>query len=121
MRAREFVSESLGKISHRAEQASVGTHKVRDKGGYDRIYMLNRLGMAMAMADGKSKKSVEMDEASWVDKFNTVHPYTEAEHNMLHQAMSTVPAEHQQVVPFSKSEEVNSVNKESILKPFEGY
>lgn len=121
MRAREFVFETVGKISHRAEQASVGLHKVRDSGGYDRLYMLNRLGMAMAMADGKDKKSVDMDEASWAEKFNTVHPYTEAEHNMLHQAMGAIPHEHQEVVPLSKSEEPKAVNVESPVKPFKGY
>lgn len=121
MRAHEFVFESVGKISHRAKQASVGAHKVRDKGGYDRLYMLNRIGMAMAMADGKNKKPVDMDEASWVEKFNTVHPYTEAEHNMLHQAMATVPAEHQQVVPQSKSKEPDAVNIVSPIEQFKGY
>lgn len=121
MRAREFVTESSGSLSHRAEQASQGVHKMRDKGGYDRIYHLNRIMMAMASADGKSKKPVDMDDASWVEKYNTAHPYTEAEHNMIHQAMATVPSEHQQTVPFSKSEEVKSVNADSILKPFGGY
>jgi len=116
MRAHEFVSESKeGKVSKRAEQATQGMHKVRDSGGYDRTYHLNRLGMAMASADGKDKKPVQMDSASWVEKFNTVHPYTEAEHNMLHQAMNTVPTEHQEVVPFSKSMELDSTNKNSPI------
>jgi hypothetical protein len=116
MRAHEFVSESKeGKVSKRASHATPGIHKVRDAGGYDRTYHLNRLGMAMASADGKDKKPVQMDSASWVEKFNTVHPYTEAEHNMLHQAMNTVPTEHQEVVPFSKSMELDSTNKSSPI------
>lgn len=116
MRASEFVNESKeGKVSKRAEQATRGMHKVRDSGGYDRTYHLNRLGMAMAQADGKDKKPVDMDSASWVEKFNTVHPYTEAEYNMLYQAMKTVPTEHQEVVPFSKSMELDSTNKNSPI------
>lgn len=114
MRAHEFINEAKeGKISKRAEQATRGTHKVRDDGGYDRTYHLNRLGMAMAAADGKSKNPVDMDSASWVEKYNTIHPYTEAEHNMLHQAMNTIPTEHHAVVPFSKSMELDSTNKTS--------
>lgn len=114
MRAHEFINESAeGKIPKRAAQASPGTHKVRDAGGYDRTYHLNRLGMAMASADGKDKKPVQMDSASWIEKYNTVHPYTEAEHNMLHQAMKTIPTEHQSVVPYSKSIEMDSTNKVS--------
>ena len=104
-----------GKVSKRAAHATPGIHKVRDAGGYDRTYHLNRLGMAMASADGKDKKPVQMDSASWVEKFNTVHPYTEAEHNMLHQAMNTIPTEHQEVVPFSKSMELDSTNKNSPI------
>ena len=116
MRAHEFINESHeGRISKRAEQATTGTHKVRDAGGYDRTYYLNRLGMAMATADGKSKKPVDMDSASWIEKYNTVHPYTEAEHNMLHQAMKTIPTDHQTVVPFSKSMELDSTNKNSPI------
>jgi hypothetical protein len=121
MRAREFIAEGEGKISKNAENASKGTHKVRDKGGYDRIYHMNRMMMAMAMADGKSKKPVKMDNASYVEKFNTAHPYTEEEHNMLHQAMSTIPTEHQEVVPFSKSQENSDVNKTSPTSGFKGY
>jgi hypothetical protein len=114
VRAHEFINEAKeGTISKRAEQATRGTHKVRDAGGYDRTYHLNRLAMAMASADGKDKKPVDMDSASWVEKFNTVHPYTEAEHNMLHQAMNTIPTEHQSTVPFGKSMELDSTNKVS--------
>lgn len=114
MRAHEFIIEGKeGKLSKRAEKASPGTHRVRDDGGYDRTYHLNRLAMAMASADGKDKKAVPMDSSSFVEKYNTIHPYTEAEHNMLHQAMKTIPTEHQDVVPFKKSIELDSTNKVS--------
>lgn len=122
MRASEFINEAKkGKLSKRASQATQGTHKVRDAGGYDRTYHLNRLAMAMASADGKDTKPVEMDSESWVEKYNTVHPYTEAEHNMLHQAMNTIPTEHATVVPFSKSMEMDCTNKSSPVKPRRDY
>lgn len=121
MRAYEFVVESVGQLSKRHQEASQSVHKIRDKGGYDRIYHLNRFMMAMACADGRDRKPVDMDEASWVEKFNTAHPYTEAEHNMIYQAMGAVPSEHQEPVPFSPSAELETVNVESPVKPFKGY
>jgi hypothetical protein len=121
MRAKEFVTEAEGKMHSHAAAASNGTHKTRDKGGYDRTNHLNRLMMATAMADGKSKKPVSMDSASWVEKYNTVHPYTEEEHNMLHQAMATIPTEHKEVVPWGKSKEADDTHKVSPVTGFKGY
>jgi len=121
MRAQEFIAEGEGKMHKHAVAASPGTHKTRDKGGYDRTNHLNRLMMATAMADGKSKKPVDMDSASWIEKYNTAHPYTEEEHNMLHQAMATIPTEHKEVVPFSKSQEADDTHKISPVIGFKGY
>ena len=121
MRACEFITESEGKMSQDAEGASQGAHKVRDKGGYDRVYHMNRMMMAMASADGKSKKPVKMDSASWVEKYNTAHPYTEEEHNMMHQAIATIPTEHKEVVPYSKSQEHKDTHKISPVTGFKGY
>jgi hypothetical protein len=127
MRAHEFITEEQtkghngGKISHNAAKAAKGHHNVRDDGGYDRTYHLNRLAMAMAMADGSSKKPVDMGSSSFVEKYNTIHPYTEQEHNMLHQAMGAVPTDHQEVVGWSKSEEPDDIHKASPVKPRRDY
>jgi len=121
MRASEFLGESDGQMGYRAAVASQGTHNTRDVGGYDRLNHLNRIMMATAMADGKSKKAVDMDSASWVEKYNTSHPYTEEEHNMLYQAMATIPSEHKAVVKFSKSQEPADTHKTSPVTGFKGY
>ena len=121
MRAREFITEAEGKIHADAEAVITGIHKVRDVGGYDRIYHMNRLWMAMAMADGKSQDAVDMDHASFVEKYNTVHPYTEEEYNMMIQATKTVPTDHKDAVPYSKSQEPTDIYKTSPVKPFKGY
>lgn len=126
MRAKEFISESKrkrrsGKLSKNAEQASTGIYKVRDVGGYDRTYHMNRLSMAMACADGKSQDAVDMDYNSFVEKYNTLHPYTEQEYNMFIAATKTVPSEHKTVVPYSRSKESEQTNTKSITKPFKGY
>lgn len=123
MRASEFITEGkgTGKMHKDAANANTGTIKARDKGGYDRTYHMNRLWMAMACADGKSQDAVEMDAASFAEKYNTVHPYTEEEYNMFVAATKTVPTDHKTVVPYSKSMEPDDTNKNSIVVGFKGY
>jgi len=123
MRAYEFIFESgaHGKIKDDHAQVSMGVFKARDVGGYDRIYHMNRLWMAMAMADGKSQDAVEMDAASFAEKYNTIHPYTEEEYNMFIAATKTVPTDKEDIVPYSKSKEPEDTNKQSLVKPFKGY
>jgi len=121
MRASEFLTEGEGKIHDHHSQATQGVMRVRDVGGYDRVYHMNRLWMAMAMADGKSKDAVDMDNASFVEKYNTVHPYTEEEYNMYVAATKTIPSDQKTIVPYSKSQEPEDTNKQSLVKPFKGY
>lgn len=122
MRAREFLAEKhQGKIHKVHQNASVGLHKFRDPGGYDRTYELNRVMMAVAMADG-TNAPIPMDQASWVGKYNTAHAYTEEEHNMLKQAFKAVGSE---VTDLNhgdlKSQEHPAVNYTSPIVPFKGY
>ena len=121
MRAFEFLTEGEGKMHDHHSQATQGVMRVRDVGGYDRVYHMNRLWMAMAMADGKSQDAVDMDSASFVEKYNTVHPYTEEEYNMFVAATKTIPSDQKTVVPYSKSKEPEDTNKQSLVKPFKGY
>jgi ribonuclease BN (tRNA processing enzyme) len=87
--------------------------KSRDVGGYDRVYHQNRLMMATALADGHSTKAVDMPEASWVEKYNTHHPYTEEENNMIKAAMKTIPTDHKVISNDAKSREAKEVNRTS--------
>ena len=123
MRAREFVTEGIvGKLSKRAEHATREVIKMRDIGGYDRTNWLNRAMMAAACADGKDTKKIKgIDAYSWSEKYNTAHPYTEEEHKMMQQALATVPTDKQVVVPWSKSQEVPAVNRQSPVQGFKGY
>ena len=121
MRAHEFLNESQGKIPKHAKQATKGVYKARDVGGYDRVYHMNRLWMAMACADGKSQDAVQMDNASFAEKYNTVHPYTEQEYNMFISATKTVPTDKKDVVPYSRSMEPEDTNKSSPVTGFKGF
>ena len=107
MRAHEFISEGKpqGKLKKRAKAAMTSVEATRDVGGYDRTNHAYRMGMAMAMADGKSNKAVDMDSASWVEKYNTIHPYTDQEHKMVKQALKTIPTDHHSVSTNKKSKE----------------
>lgn len=123
MRAHEFITEGKGpgKMNKNHAQANIGVYRARDVGGYDRVYHMNRLWMAMAMADGKSQDAVEMDAASFAEKYNTVHPYTEEEYNMFVAATKTIPTDSKEVVPYSKSEEPTDTQKTSPVMGFKGF
>lgn len=121
MRAHEFLTEGEGKVPENLEQASRGVYKARDVGGYDRVYHMNRMWMAMAMADGKSQDAVDMDNSSFTEKYNTVHPYTEEEYNMFISATKTIPTDRKDAVPYSKSQEPTDTNKKSLVVGFKGY
>jgi hypothetical protein len=117
MRAKEFLSERTGK--HHPDHAAVqqGTGVERDPGGYYPNYHQLRTGLALAVADG-SKKKIDMDHESWMGPFWTTHPFTEVEHNMFKQARQTIPTEHHQRTPWSKSTEPDGGNKSSpVAKP----
>ena len=90
MRASEFITETrtLAKPTKRQQNATVGMSKFRDPGGYDRTYELNRIMMATACADGISP--LKIDAESWAGRYNTAHPYTEIERDMLRQAYDAV-------------------------------
>ena len=115
MRAREFVNESKpeGKMSDDLVSVSQGAVRMRDIGGYDRAYHLNRIWMAAAMADGSSNKAVDMDSASFVEKYNVAFPYTDLEHMMVLQAMATIPTDGKELAKRSKSQEPTDTNRTS--------
>lgn len=121
MRAREFVLEQhQGRLRKTAQRAMPGTWRFRDS-GIDRAYNLNRIMMAAACADGQSTRPVDMDASAWNDRYNTAHPYTEAEHNMMRQAFGTVDTEYDHAVADHGSKEHPGVNKTSPIKSFQGY
>lgn len=121
MRAREFITERKGKISHRHQQATRGLDLFRDKKRTNSDYVLNRVMMAVAMADG-SDDPINMDQQSWVGTRQTAHPYTKEEQRMLKQAFRAAGAEYDDVNNGDMdSQEMNDVNRVSPVKAFKGY
>ena len=112
MRAKEFIAEAQreGTLPKDLERISQGSIRMRDIGGYDRTYHLNRIWMATAMADGQNKKPVDMDCSSFVEKYNVAFPYTDIEHMMVLQAMATIPTDGKELAKRSKSQEPEDTN-----------
>lgn len=125
MRACEFIfEEKEGKIHPDHVSVMRTTRRVRDKGGYDRGNHYNRMGMAMAMHDGKTTEAIskdKMDPNSWMEKYNTAHPYTIEEDNMIVGAMKTIGADHDHLVKDHRSREPDHVHKVSPVSGFKGY
>lgn len=121
MRAKEFITEERkGKLTDRQRLATRGLNKFTDS-DYDRIYMLNRVMMAVASTDGKTYSQVPSE--SWLGKFNSAHPYTQEEQDMLNMAYDTVGIVRKQDLNNGDmdSEELKDTNTQSPVKPFKGY
>ena len=122
MRANEFIREGKGELTPAQKHPMTKSKMVRDVGGYDRIYYLNRLGMAMAAADGKDSGKIDgVDESSWVEKYNSVHAYTPEEGKMIDAAVATIPSESRTGVTSAKSSEPDDVHRVSPVTSFKGY
>jgi hypothetical protein len=121
MRATEFIKEEKQGKLHKDQSGPMKTAVAFRDQGVDRLYNLNRVMMAAAMADGKSRTPVEMDASSWIEKNNTVHPYTDEEHNMIHQAFGAVDSNYHSEVSDPHSIEPDTIHKVSPVAGFKGY
>ena len=121
MRATEFITERDGTIGNRKQVATVGLNVFYDAERANSDYVLNRVMMAVACADG-SNKPIDMDAKSWVGKQRSAHPYTEIEQRMLIQAFKAAGATYTDLNHGDlKSEELPAVNTTSPMNPFKGY
>jgi len=122
MRAQEFVTEmTQGKLSTRNRAATVGLNVFGDSEKTNSDYTLNRVMMAVAMADG-SGKTIDMDAKSWAGKKRTASPYTKVEQQMLIQAYKAAGADYEDLNKGDlDSEEHPAVNTTSPIEAFKGY
>jgi hypothetical protein len=122
VRALEFVVEQKkGKISQRLQNATVGLHTFIDNNNQDRVYELNRIMMAAAMADG-SGDAIDIDSESWAGRNDIAAPYTDVEDRMMHQAFKAVGSKHQDINRGdTRSQEHPEVYTASPVQAFKGY
>ena len=93
MRAKEFTILSevrQAKLTKRQQRATRGAHLSSDAEHANSDYTMFRLGMALAMTDGKIKP--DLDPKSWIGKHKFTNPYTDEEVDMLKIAYKTVGA-----------------------------
>jgi hypothetical protein len=116
MKIRELMEANTGGAMPKdLEDKNQGSILMRDQGGYDRTYHLNRIMMATAIADGSNKKPVDMDSSSFTEKYNVAFPYTDLEHLMMMQAMATIPTDGKELAKRSKSIEPSDTNIQSPI------
>ena len=121
MRAQEFITEQDGTIGKRRQVATVGLNVFSDSEKSNSDYTLNRVMMAVAMADG-SGAPIDMDGKSWVGKKRTASPYTEVEQAMLKQAYKAAGADYEDLNHGDlDSEEHPAVHTISPVTAFKGY
>jgi hypothetical protein len=117
MRASEFVVEGTpgrkGKLRTSTANAMHKTHAFGDGYKTNGTYNFYRVGLAAAMADGSDKK-LDIDDRTWYATNNVAVPYTEEEHDMLHQAFNSINTNVESVVSDHRSKEADTVNKQSI-------
>lgn len=123
MRAKEFIVEQKkrGKMTKRQKQATVGVDLFRDPDGYDRMYELNRMMMAVACADG-SGSLLPVDAESWIGKDNSAQPYTKLEQDMMKQAAKSIGSKLKDSNHGNlRSMELDTTNKSSPVQAFKGF
>lgn len=113
MKIKEVIIEgSPAKIAKRLQQSTVGLNLFRDTEFADRVYELNRVMMAAAMADGKNP--ITIDHESWAGRHDIAAPYTAEEQQILKQAFSVVGSWHKDLNNGDlRSQELKSTNKVS--------
>ena len=94
MKIKDIIMEiKAGKVPKRYQQASTGLHTFGDSEHMNSDYAHYRLGLALAMSDGKNK--LDIDPKTFYGKKHTAHPYTKEEDAMFHQAYQAVGASHE--------------------------
>ena len=122
MRANEFITEATrGKITKQQGRAAVGINLFRNTNGYDRIYELNRMMMAVACADGEGTP-VNVDSESWSGRDNSAQPYTQLEQDMLYDAAKAIGTKLKDISRGDlRSQEVDTIHKQSPVIGFKGF
>ena len=121
MKIKDIITEGHDgeRLDH--DVAGTGEWKFRDEGGFDRVYNLNRVMMAVASTDGKTFPNSPSN--GWSSRYNTSHPFTKEEADMLKLAYKAAGIEYVDDLNDGdlESDELGGVNKQSPVKPFKGY
>jgi hypothetical protein len=116
MKIHEIISEDLGKLPQRQQNATVGLHIYDDGHSWASDYSHYRLGLALASTDGKMVPHT--DKESWIGKKKSAHPYTELEADMLKRAYEAIGVRYTDVNHGDlESQETDNINTASPVAP----
>ena len=117
MKITEIVSEArAGKVPDNFKQSNAGLHTFGDAEKMNSDYAHYRLGLALAMSDGKNK--LDIDPKTFYGKKHTAHPYTQEEANMLKQSYAAVGASYEDLNHGDlTSKELEDTHKASPVAP----
>jgi hypothetical protein len=112
MKIKEIISEDIGKLPERHQNATVGLHIYDDGHSWASDYSHYRLGLALASTDGKMIPHT--DKESWIGKKKSAHPYTSIEAEMLKRAYEAIGVRYHDINNGDLiSQEIKSTNKTS--------
>ena len=110
MKINEIIQEGAkGRIHPDHAHAFHKTITYNDGHGAGFDYNFNRVGMAIAMADGSGKK-LNIDDRTWFHHDNVAVPYTEVEAKMFDQAFNSVKTVVNPILTDHGSKEPNHVH-----------
>jgi hypothetical protein len=117
MKITEIVAETRsGKVPDNFGQSNTGLHTFGDGERMNSDYAHYRLGLALAMSDGKNK--LDIDPKTFYGKKHTAHPYTQEEANMLKQSYAAVGASYEDLNHGDlTSKELDDTHKASPVAP----
>jgi hypothetical protein len=116
MKIHEIISEDLGRLPQRQQNATVGLHIYDDGHSWASDYSHYRLGLALASTDGKMVPHT--DKESWIGKKKSAHPYTELEADMLKRAYEAIGVRYTDVNHGDlESQETDNINTASPVAP----
>ena len=117
MKINEIITEvKAGKVPDGYKEASTGLHTFGDSERMSSDYAHYRLGLALAMSDGKNK--LDIDPKTFYGKKHTAHPYTQEEANMLKQSYAAVGASYKDLNKGNlRSQELTDTHKSSPVAP----
>lgn len=90
MKIIELLESVEGEIPKRHQNSTKGLHVFKDGEKWNSDYTHYRVMMAAACTDGK--KDVDMDTKSWIGKYKSSHPYSQADQEKLKKAYKAAGA-----------------------------
>lgn len=116
MKIWEIIGESVEpEMGKNYKKASGRVDLFTDPDQWDRTHHLDRVMRAAAQADGKGGK-IEVNNNGWAGKYNTAHPYSPQEEDMMDEVYAALGTTVKRAVVDSHRTEREDVHKISPIR-----